>query len=48
MAAASALSADWKVALIIEQFVATRGAAEHLAVWVANALAKGGYEVHVV
>ena len=37
-----------KVALIIEHFDATRGAAEHLAVWVANALAKGGHEVHVV
>jgi len=37
-----------KIALVIEHFDATRGGAEHLAVWVANELAKRGHEVHVV
>jgi len=37
-----------KIALVIEHFDATRGAAEHLAVWLANALARRGHEVHVV
>lgn len=37
-----------KIALVIEHFDATRGAAEHLAVWLANALATRGHEVHVI
>jgi UDP-glucose:(heptosyl)LPS alpha-1,3-glucosyltransferase len=37
-----------KIALIIEHFDATRGAAEHLAVWLANSLAKRGHDVHVI
>jgi UDP-glucose:(heptosyl)LPS alpha-1,3-glucosyltransferase len=37
-----------KIALVIEHFDATRGAAEHLAVWLANGLARRGHEVHVV
>ena len=37
-----------RIALVIEHFDATRGAAEHLAVWLANALATRGHEVHVV
>ncbi|MGN6369793.1 MAG: glycosyltransferase family 4 protein [Phycisphaerae bacterium] len=37
-----------KVALIIEHFDATRGGAEHFTVWLAQALAGRGHEVHVV
>ena len=37
-----------KIALVIEHFDATRGGAEHLAVWVANELSRRGHEVHVV
>ncbi len=37
-----------KIALVIEHFDATRGAAEHLAVWLANSLARRGHDVHVV
>ena len=37
-----------KIALVIEHFDATRGAAEHLAVWMANQFAIRGHEVHVV
>jgi UDP-glucose:(heptosyl)LPS alpha-1,3-glucosyltransferase len=37
-----------KIALVIEHFDATRGAAEHLAVWLANGLATRGHEVHVI
>jgi UDP-glucose:(heptosyl)LPS alpha-1,3-glucosyltransferase len=36
------------VALIIEHFDKTRGAAEHMAVWLANELAGRGHTVHVV
>jgi glycosyltransferase involved in cell wall biosynthesis len=37
-----------KIALVIEHFDATRGAGEHLAVWLANGLARRGHEVHVI
>jgi UDP-glucose:(heptosyl)LPS alpha-1,3-glucosyltransferase len=37
-----------KIALVIEHFDATRGGAEHLAVWVANELSRRGHDVHVV
>lgn len=37
-----------KVAIVIEHFDATRGGAEHLAVWVAHQMHKRGHEVHVV
>jgi UDP-glucose:(heptosyl)LPS alpha-1,3-glucosyltransferase len=37
-----------RIALVIEHFDATRGGAEHLAVWVANDLVRRGHEVHVV
>ncbi|HVT80412.1 MAG TPA: glycosyltransferase family 4 protein [Phycisphaerae bacterium] len=37
-----------KLAIVIEHFDATRGAAEHLAVWLAHQMQKSGHEVHVL
>src|SRR4051812_42486932 len=37
-----------KIALVIEHFDATRGGAEHIAVWLAGKLAERGHEGHVL